>query len=312
MLNKLTSGKHPFSFMELYQCKSTQDSELLVCLNQVTESMNVHNIFNPSFYITADVKIMAFRAIPIGSKILTSYVSIEQNGSRKIHDITSEYEEQFGEKRLIDPKVFKLHDGIYITFNTGLTPGGNNIYVMKIYPKLGLPKRIKYANRQDQERNWAFFSENDEVYALYTIEPLRILKLRKRDSNSWEFEDHYGTKPTNGIQNTFTIGTQLFKAKGEYFFVAHRKLSIFKKKFYVGKLCMFDFHQREIRKGKCWLVHSLRSLLGCLPKHNTNLLSCTYFSGLQINKNRLLLGYGVNDVKACFSSHKLTEFFPKV
>jgi hypothetical protein len=59
--------------------------------------------------------------------------------------------------------------------------------------------------------------------------------------------------------------------------------------------------------GSAWFVHSPESLLGDSVKHNTNLYSCTYFSGLQASDNRLSLGYGVNDVDFGFSTYSISD-----
>jgi hypothetical protein len=292
-------------------CGYSKDNDLSTYLKQVTGSLGVSNIFNPSFHIDSDIKILAFRAIPIGTKTITSYVSIETKQSHVVHNISSSYADKLGEKVLDDPKVCKLNDGIYITFNSGWNPSGqNNIYVMKVHPTLESPKLVTYPKRQDHERNWAFFSEKGQVYALYSVEPLVVLKLAELTSKTMAFEEFYKQDRSSSLQNKFTLGTQLTEYKGKYYFVAHRKYFFLQKKLYVGKLCRFDFAQMKIKKTKWLLIHSLTSLLGHFPRHNTQLISCTYFSGIQIREKKMTLGYGVNDVKARFSTHQLSTFFP--
>jgi hypothetical protein len=228
-----------------------------------------------------------------------------------VHNISSMYADELGVKQLDDPKVCKLNDGIYITFNSGWNPSGqNNIYVMKVHPKLEPPKLVTYVKRIDQERNWVFFSEEGQTYALYSFEPLIVLKLAESTSKTLAFEEFYKQKNTSSVHNTFTLGTQFTKYKGKYYFVAHRKYYFLNKKLYVGRFCRFDFTQMKIKTSKWMLIHSLIGLLGHFPRHNTNLISCTYFSGIQIRENKISLGYGVNDVKARFSTHELNTFFP--
>lgn len=299
------------SFGTIRLCGTSNDTDLSTYLKQVTGSLGVSNIFNPSFHIDSDIKIFAFRAIPIGSKTITSYVSIETKQGREVHNISSKYADKLGVKVLDDPKVCELNDGIYITFNSGWNPvGQNNVYVMKVHPKLESPKLVTYVNRREQERNWVFFSEKGQVYALYNIEPLVVLKLVESSSETMVFEECYKHKMTSSAQNTFTLGTQFTKYEGKYYFVAHRKYFFLQKKLYIGKLCTFDFTQMRIKKSKFLLIHSLISLLGHFPRHNSNLISCTYFSGIQIREKKITLGYGVNDVKARFSTHELNTFFP--
>jgi len=70
---------------------------------------------------------------------------------------------------------------------------------------------------------------------------------------------------------------------------------------------MLDFAQKKIHPEKYWLIHSWKSLLGAKIKHNTNLFSCTYFSGLQASKDCIRLGYGINDVGFGFSKHTIGQ-----
>ena len=45
------------------------------------------------------------------------------------------------------------------------------------------------------------------------------------------------------------------------------------------------------------------SISGSRIKHNTNLHSCTYFSGLQVQGDLVRIGYGVNDIDYGASVH---------
>ncbi|MBW2998472.1 class I SAM-dependent methyltransferase [Candidatus Woesearchaeota archaeon] len=291
------------------KCSNYKNKGLYQEFKKTISSLEISNVFNPSFYIDEEIKVFSFRAIPRGSKELTSYLYINNNGNETIKNI-SDLSKEFDEVRFIDPKIFKIKNDLYITFNTGWYKKENNeIYVMKIFPKVEKPKKVLYKNRARLERNWAFFSENNETYALYSVNPLKILK-QKSKKNPWEFEDYYcGTKT---IKDELSIGTQLYEYNNKYYFVAHKKIKLFNKtnkKVYLGKLCEFDFQKKKIKINKSSLVHSYGSLLGDKIKHNTNLFSCTYFSGLQVRNNKLFLGYGINDVSFGFSSLRLKDFF---
>jgi hypothetical protein len=109
------------------------------------------------------------------------------------------------------------------------------------------------------------------------------------------------------LPGELSLGTQLFRKNGKFYFMAHKKLYLLGKKIYLGKCCSFDYENMEVQAGRYWWVHSLKSLLGSRVKHNTNLLSCTYFSGIQITGDMISLGYGVNDVDYGFSIHKYTD-----
>ena len=178
---------------------------------------------------------------------------------------------------------------------------------MKVYPKIGRPKKIVYKNRNKYERNWAFFSEQGDVFAFYWANPLRILKLKKESFDTWDMDDYYCGEKLSDISEDFTIGTQLSRFDDKYYFIGHSKSVFLKKKIYLGRLGVFDFKNKEIRYGNHWLSHSFGSLFGSSIKHNKNLFSCTYFSGLQVFKDSVKIGYGINDIDTGFSTHKLEE-----
>jgi len=289
------------NLLRIKSCKSDRDEDLSGYFESITRSLNVHNVFNPSFYCDDDIKIFAFRAISGNDNYLTSFVSIEDNSRRLVEKISIDFFEKLN-ATFIDPKVTHMNGEYYVTFNTGWSPKGNDIYVMKIYPERGFPKRIIYRSRQKQERNWAFFSQQGEIYALYWINPLKVLILKKKGVGTWEMENYYCGKKQDNTKD-LTIGTQLFFLNDQYYFMAHRKRYFRNKKIYLGRFVAFDFGKKTITPGKYWLVHSIRSLLGSRIKHNTNLFSCTYFSGLQIAHKSIKLGYGINDVGFGFSRH---------
>ncbi len=288
-------------------CDAYRASRIAQQFKDVTRTLSISNVFNPSFYVDEQLKIFAFRAIPSGSNCLTSYVSIETPSERSIVNLSRDYCEELQVVRLIDPKVTKLGEDYYLTFNSGWIPGGNDLFVMKIHPRLERPKRVRYRHRKPQERNWAFFSEREDIYALYWINPLKILRLRAEDATSWEMEDFFQGRPEKGLSSQLTVGTPLTQIQGRYGFVAHKKHFFFQKKIYLGRFCLLDFHRKRIELGKDWLVHSYASLIGSRIKHNDNLLSCTYFSGIQALGDSLTLGYGINDVDYGFSKHRLGE-----
>lgn len=285
-------------------CNADRDEDLSVYFKHLTIALGIHNIFNPSFCWLRNVRIFAFRAIPDDGDSLTSFVSIDDDAGQTVKNLSTDLCGELNTVQLIDPKITRINSEIYITFNSGYVPEGNDVFIMKVYPEMESPRRMLYKGRQKQERNWAFFSENDEIYALYRINPLKILKLKKADQTSWEMEDYFCEKGTNeDVPRNLSIGTQLAGLDGRYYFVAHKKLYFLRKKIYLGKLCVFDFKNKKIRAGKFWLIHSLKSLLGSRPKHNTNLLSCTYFSGIQASPGCIRLGYGINDLETGFSAH---------
>ncbi len=264
----------------------------------------LRNVFNPSFHITENLKILTFRAIPMGDDRLTSYVAVQD---RLIN--ISDFCLPLDCLQLIDPRVFQLKDEIWVSFNSGYVAGGNDIFVMKIYPQIEPPKKVIYRKRQDQERNWSFFSRNNELYALYWASPLKILKLKAVSDNAWEFEDFFSEDPNESSEfSDLTLGTQLTEFDGRYYFMGHRKYIVNGKKLYLGRSACLDFDKKTVMFGKHWFAYSEQSLRGSSTRHNNNLFSCTYFSGIQINDGVVHIGYGINDVDYGFSTYSLADF----
>jgi hypothetical protein len=148
-------------------CDERKDPDLFELFNRLTRSLHVSNIFNPDFFCSEQVNILSFRAIPAGSDRLTSYVMVEDDTGISIKNISADLSEKLNVPRLIDPKITRLNDEFYVTFNSGYVPGGNDIFIMRFYPEMGNPRQLIYKNRQEQERNWAFF-RNGETSTHFT------------------------------------------------------------------------------------------------------------------------------------------------
>jgi len=291
-------------FLKIKSCKSNND-ECSRYLSEITGSLNIYNVFNPSFFWSDNLKLFTFRGADIRSDKLLSFVSVEDKSGRTIKNISTEYCDELNCHSLLDPKITLIKDEFFITFNSGWNPDGNEIYIMKIHPEFESPKKIIYEYRRSQERNWAFFSQNEEIYVLYWINPLKVLKVNEKGPNSWQLEDYHCDQQENmTLPGNLTIGTQLSNMGGKYCFVAHKKVDVRGKKMYLGKFCVLDFEEMTISPGKYWLVHSLKSMFGAKIKTNTNLFSSTYFSGIQTFNETIKLGYGVNDVDFGFSTKK--------
>jgi len=263
--------------------------------------------FNPSFYVNDIMRVFSYRSISLDTHIPHHKLSepesfINVNGVvTNISDIAK----KMNLKRLIDPKIFKLGSDLYITMNTGWCMGGNDIYVMKIFPTIGTPKKVVFKNRKEQERNWAFFNTWDcaeNVYCMYSIDPLILLKRTEETENEWIFDLEY-TRTVKRLRDDLTIGTQLHKHDGKLHFIAHQKETYKDKKIYFGRHMTLDPY------GKCVehvsgdsLVDSLEGLIDSEPKYNNKLYSCTYFSGISTIDDNLVVGYGINDLYYGFAN----------
>ena len=89
--------------------------------------------------------------------------------------------------------------------------------------------------------------------------------------------------------------------------MAHEKIFIKNKRIYFGRLICLKLQDKKLKLIKIYpnrYIHSFSSLLGTIKKRNTNLISCSYFSGFSFkeNENLIILSYGINDYNFAFAS----------
>lgn len=285
-----------------------QHDEISDKLKRMLKSIHLKNIFNPSFVTKSARTIIAFRAINPEINKINSYIATFGQQEQLIDLMNlSNYVEQFNISNASDPKIFLEGDAnIWITFNTGYSKDYNNIYILKFYPEVGQPICCDYEKRQRVEKNWAFFFEDNKILALYSITPLIVLEAfwPCTESNVCEFRERMVVSE-NQPKTSLSIGTQLIPTEKGYVFIAHRKITFFSKRMYYGIPVILqkdDIGYHLSVQKKMRLIHSMASLLGSKIKHNKNLLSCTYFSGISpVADNHLVVGYGINDVDFSFA-----------
>lgn len=273
------------------------------------------NVFNPSVVILDRLTIIAFRAIPgILEQEIQAFVGFysERGGNYELINI-SDYVKKWGIAKAADPKLFKNEKGdvVWVTFNTGYVATGNELYIMQVFPKLGSPIRCSFPPRKKIEKNWAFYFDGDVLMAVYSLTPLKILQapLKSERNGNISFITAYEEK--SKVNDSLSIGTQLLHTHGGFECIAHKKITLFGKRIYIGipvrivkKRGVF-----AIECSKIVMFHSIRSLFGAKIKHNKNLISCTYFSGIEGSANKVRLAYGINDVAYGFAEIDRTKLW---
>lgn len=216
----------------------------------------------------------------------------------RLHDLSAHTEAQ-GIERASDPKLFRLGDELWVTCNTG-TPdeGPNQIHVLRIEDDLGTPMRCIVEGRQRIEKNWAFVGTPGDVRVVHSLAPLTILRRVEVTDDSWRFVVTAGNPAALDVRRALSLGTPLVAHDGRLIGVAHQRVTVGRRRIYVGRPISVDLDAGQVTAGQHRLVHSVSSMFGSRVKRNPNLLSCTYFSGISVHDGRILLGYGVNDVSA--------------
>ena len=253
--------------------------------------------FNPSFVIHNKKNYLAIR---LYEEELNSFLfSWYDDGNIEIINLTEYFNKTEKISKVSDPKLFVMNDTLCGTFNTGYTQDYNNDIVLFEVRDFKIDKYYfcDYNKRSFVEKNWAFYRVNNELFSLYSISPLIVLKENKFNKNRIEFKEYYFDK--NIEIGDYSIGTPMVKIDNKFLFIAHKKISWLGKRLYLGRPFTFmHIGKPKVQARKIFLIHSIISLFGSTKKFNSNLISCSYFSGINYYKNKIQLSYGINDVKS--------------
>ncbi len=285
----------------MIQTLSTKTSFFTNTVSNTIRQLGLKNSYNPSIAECNGSLYIAFRAKAQAPKSpMDAYLlRIDQDKTHTLINLTQEGKE-YGIAPVADPKLTVLNQELWVTFNTGWHPIENQLYLWRLTPEIGRPIECLYKERQVVEKNWGFFIHNQQLMALYSIGSGQLLTAPPpaETSTCIHFETISTGLETENL-SSYTIGTQPVYANDKYHFIAHKKLSARNKRLYLGKLFSFDVKNSElntIQPHGHFLIHSLRSIFGSKIKHNKNLISCTYFSGLIARNNKLIASYGINDI----------------
>lgn len=288
-------------------------------LRAIAKENGYSNVFNPSIAFLDGTWHLAFRAqARPGEKPFRSYYA---NGSAgklsKPIDLTQILQD-LGTPQVADPKLVPLAGRIYITFNTGHSAHSpNGLYLMQVWPEIGVPQKCELDGRQTVEKNWAFYMPpHGTLSAIYSLEPLTQLRLvqgQLDDGRSLHFE-RIMSAASNTISQSLSIGTQMaFVDSGTAYMVAHEKPRLRSKRGYLGRIVRLDFDSAgaaAITVGSKRLIHSFAKLILMGQRHNPNLLWAVYFPGIVVDGNDVLLSYGINDLEFAFAEIPLDTIWP--
>lgn len=270
------------------------------------------NAFNPSIYEFKGVIYVAFRALsaqatmPFYSYLIKYYPAGNYSEEINISEICLSYNINV----CADPKLLLLDDELWLTFNTGYSTDFNYIYLLKVSDTFGQPYKCILENRKTVEKNWAFFKKDNLLQAIYTIYPFRKIYLESIDEEDHLFKFTFFKEtapgvPIYGKKKNLSIGTQLLHVDNHSYLIAHEKIRFINKVIYFGHFVSITENAIKIHPQR--IFHSYKDLLGVKKKYNKNLISCTYFSGLCIIKNKFLISYGINDIS--FDIKTITKGF---
>jgi len=256
-------------------------------------------VFNPSFVEHNKKKYLAIRLYDVNFESIVSLLFVwVDGGAIQTINLSEYFNNAEGLLRVSDPKLFIMGGALWGAFNTGHTETNNNEIILFELKESKINKYYfcDYAERSHVEKNWVFYVVNDELFSLYSISPMIILRAQEFKKNRIVFERYYFNESSQ--YTNYSIGSPMVSVDGKLLFVAHKKIYCMGKRLYLGRPFTFTHvEQPELKGRKIFLIHSIKALFGCTQKFNKNLISCTYFSGINYTGSEIQLSYGINDVQ---------------
>jgi hypothetical protein len=291
--------------MRITRLAATGLPDLEASLSAIAAQHGLTNVFNPSPIVDGGTTHIAFRAESTpGERPFRAYYARFVDGVATEFVELSTVREEFDLLRVADPKLVKLGDEVYATFNSGHVHGAqNDIFLQRVYPTLGRPQRCRFPGRARIEKNWGFFlTPAGKLAVLYLLSPLKILELVDGEpggGGDLTF-DEPGYLASGKHFPSIHIGSQpLSLPDGRLLVMANRVFPVkVIGRFYAGRLIIVDPASRSIDwLGDAFFIHRYGDMLP-LPrtKPNPSLLACTYFSGLTVADDELIAAYGINDL----------------
>lgn len=225
-----------------------------------------------------------------------------------------------------DPRVYVLRSELFVYWNTGFPSEGNNEqYLVRVDAErlspTGSPIRLEIeGSRERIEKNWILFENEADIYAIYSITPHRVLRLKDWNSERMLFADAATTFWNAGaIANRYGIprgGAQPLRRGDKLYHFCHASVRFADGSIYVPQCYEFDaappFALTRFTADPLPLPNP-RGERYLLPKLNPRVRSVVYPAGnVALEEDRILLSYGVNDEAAFVATIPFAEIERKL
>ena len=257
------------------------------------------SLFNPSFVeenprslIVSIRKVSKAPGAP-RSQLIFRVLNLGTSDSevQKLREVT-----ELGGFRVRDMKLTKNHetDEIYATFNTGHQLRGNNILIAKL-SNLDAPQVLDLLGRKRIEKNWSFFWREGNLFAIYSLFPLRVLRqvMSPAVSNVIQMETWLIRHRKSYLRAWTALGSQPIFVRGKILATFHYKPKFLLWRAYVPRLALIELETARVRVMRFSLPKGELSLHP--SKLNWRAVAVNYASGLAVLQDKLILGLGQRD-----------------
>lgn len=207
-----------------------------------------------------------------------------------------------------DPRLYHFNGKMFIYWNSGWHEPQNFQYLQAFDPQtlmpIGFPREmLLQGQRQPLEKNWTLFENSSIFYAIYSVNPHRILTFSLTESNDdIIFEDvishPWNTEAYSAHYGQLRGGAPPVLVDDKYYNFCHSLYYIGQALHYAVSVYVFSAHAPFLPLIAPLKILELPNPLGTdtrLPRLNTAVTQVNYPCGAQFEDNNFIISYGIND-----------------
>jgi hypothetical protein len=275
----------------------------------VKKSKNVYQ-FNPSTIFTGDQYFTVWREVDkIGARQLFLRIDRPRNKESETYDLGEKIKAFNSSIKWIgDARLFCRNGKLHLVFDTGHSENPNRIFMVVLDKDevliTSVKEVIKLDARNTIEKNWNFFCDGEDLYAIYYHRPFTILKLEKETKDFLYFRTSithpYKVSSSCKIMGEIRGTSSPILAGNIFISATHSSSRTRKGLVYYSHFFIFEsafpflpvsFSTNPVNYGFASKVLRPR------VKLNSGAHRVEFPSGVFRTGNRLIVGFGLNDFK---------------
>jgi len=275
----------------------------------VKDSTNTYQ-FNPSTILAEDQYFTIWREVDkIGIRQLFLRIYRPRDKESKSYDLGEKIRAFNSSVKWIGDARLFLRDGkLQLIFDTGHSETPNRLFVVELDKDelliVSFKEVLKLDERNAIEKNWNFFSEGEDLYAIYCHHPFTILKLEKETKDFLYFRTfithHYKISSSCKIMGEIRGTSTPILTGNVYISATHSSITTKKGLVYYSHFFIFEsafpflpvsFSENPVNYG------FVSKVLRPRVKLNSSAHRVEFPSGFFKAGKSLIVGYGLNDFK---------------
>jgi len=286
-------------------------------------------IFNPTFFKVKDSRVFLARKVDktlkrmlVGGLVNECYNPLSDLSVVKVSEA-----DKFSISWPADPRLFSFSKRILGVFNTGHSEHPNRNFLFELNQTgrvISSLKEIVKLDRRAIEKNWGFFEYENEMYAVYSISPWIIVKLKQDEYNSNivnakelyrnDWKSYFFEKKFGELRG----GASPFLFKNNFYYITQSHIKTFLGKIYFGSMIEFEseppFRIKKVSSTPIFKLTKDEYLMQPEGRLNKALCAALYPSSVNLEccDSRITLGYGINDYRIGIRTYKLDLLLRKL